>query len=318
MRANTDWFRDARWGVFTHYLTEAQTSAEEWNAQVNAFDVEGLARQLAQIGAAYYCITIGQNSGHYCAPNAIYDELVGCVPSKCARRDLIEDLYQALAPRGITLLVYLPSGAPAADPLAMQRLNWRWGYEGDWPAWGTPRTGERLADFQLKWEAIVREWSQRWGHRVAGWWFDGCYFADEMYRHPEPPNFASLAAAAKAGNPDSLVAFNPGVLVPVICHSEHEDYTAGEISNAFPVCPGRWVDGAQYHILSYLGERWGGGIPRFPDEFVIGYTKHVNAREGVVTWDVPISQAGLIPQPFIRQLITLSEALRPSTVATLR
>ena len=39
--------------------------------------------------------------------------------------------------------------------------------------------------------------------------------------------------------------------VPVICHSEHEDYTAGEISEAFPVrstCPGRWLDGAQYHI----------------------------------------------------------------------
>ena len=34
-----------------------------------------------------------------------------------------------------------------------------------------------------------------------------------------------FAAAAKAGNPDSLIAFNPGVKVPVICHSEHEDGT---------------------------------------------------------------------------------------------
>lgn len=310
MRANTDWFRDARWGVFTHYLTDSQTSAEEWNAQVDAFDVEGLARQLAEIGAPYYFITLGQNSGHYCAPNATYDQLVGITPSKCARRDLISDLYQALAPRGITLLVYLPSGAPAADPVAMERLDWRWGYEGGWPTWGTPRTGERLAEFQLKWEAVIREWSLRWGRQIAGWWFDGCYFADEMYRHPEPPNFASFAAAAKAGNPDSLVAFNPGVLVPVICHSEYEDYTAGEIAEAFPVCPGRWVDGAQYHILSYLGERWCGTVPRFPDEFVIGYTKHVNAHEGVVTWDVPITPAGLIPEPFVRQLTTLSNALR--------
>ncbi|NLG50749.1 MAG: hypothetical protein GX552_11610 [Chloroflexi bacterium] len=319
MRANTDWFRDARWGVFTHYLTGSQTSAEEWNAQVNAFDVEGLARQLEQIRAPYYFITIGQNSGHYCAPNSTYDELVGIAPSKCSQRDLIADLYEALAPRGITLMVYLPSGAPAADPVAMQRLNWRWGFEGDWPtAWETTRTGERLVEFQLKWEAIIREWSLRWGHRVAGWWFDGCYFADEMYRHPEPPNFASFAAAAKAGNPDSLVAFNPGVLVPVISHSEHEDYTAGEISDAFPVCPGRWVDDAQYHILSYLGERWGKGDPRFPDEFVIGYTKHVNAHEGVVTWDVPISKGGLIPQPFVRQLTVLSEALCSPNMTTLR
>lgn len=156
----------------------------------------------------------------------------------------VADLYEALAPYGIALMVYLPSGAPAQDKVAVERLGWKWGFHGEWPAWNTGRTGERLAEFQLRWEAIIREWSLRWGKKVKGWWIDGCYFADEMYRHPEPPNFASFAAALKAGNPDSLVAFNPGVKVPVICHSEEEDYTAGEISEAFPVCPGRWVQGA--------------------------------------------------------------------------
>jgi hypothetical protein len=311
MRANTDWFMAARWGVFTHYLTEPETSADDWNRQVDAFDVHGLAAQLAEVGAPYYFITIGQNSGHYCAPNATYDALTGIRPSKCARRDLVNDLYEALAPHGIALMVYLPSGAPAQDKVAMERLGWRWGFKGEWPAWNTGRTGERLAEFQLRWEAIIREWSLRWGKKIRGWWIDGCYFADEMYRHPEPPNFASFAAALKAGNPDSLVAFNPGVKVPVICHSEEEDYTAGEISEAFPVCPGRWVQGAQYHILSYLGERWGGGAPRFPDAFVIGYTQHVNSKGGVVTWDVPITPAGLIPQPFVAQLRALSAGLRP-------
>ena len=98
------------------------------------------------------------------------------------------------------------------------------------------------------------------------------------------------------------MAFNPGVKVPVICHSEHEDYTAGEISEAFPTCPGRWLDGAQYHVLSYLGENWCRGLPRFPDSFVAGYTQHVRERGGVVTWDVPITPEGRIPQPFIEQL----------------
>jgi len=305
MRANTDWFVAARWGAFSHYLTGAETSADDWNRQVDAFDVRGLAEQLASSGARYYFITIGQNSGHYCAPNATYDDLVGLRPSKCAQRDLISDLYDALHPRGIALLVYLPSGAPAQDKVAMERLGWKWGFQGEWPAWNTGRTGERLAEFQLRWEAIIREWSLGWGGKVKGWWIDGCYFADEMYRHPEPPNFASFAAALKAGNPDSLVAFNPGVKVPVICHSEEEDYTAGEISNAFPVCSGRWVQGAQYHILSYLGESWGRGTPRFPDAFVIGYTQHVHSKGGVVTWDVPITPGGLIPQPFVEQLRTL-------------
>ena len=311
MRANTDWFKDAGWGVFTHYLAGAEVTADAWNRMVESLDVQRLAGQLEECGAPYYFITIGQNSGHYCAPNATYDSIVGIRPSKCSRRDLVADLYEALNPRGIKLLVYLPSGAPAADPVAMKALGWKWGFEGEWPAaWGGERTGPRLAEFQLKWEAVIREWALRWGKNVCGWWFDGCYFPDEMYRHPDPPNFQSFAAAAKAGNPEALAAFNPGVLVPVISLSEYEDYTAGEISEAFPVCPGRRVNGAQYHILSYLGSSWcQGDEPRFPDEFVIGYTRHVNSKGGVVTWDVPITPEGLIPQPFVRQLIALRQGV---------
>lgn len=309
-RADTDWFRDAKWGVFTHYLTGAETSVKDWNKRVNSFDVNALADQLSSVGTAYYFITIGQNSGHYCSPNSAYDKYVGIQPSKCSERDLIMDIYKALTPKGIKLLVYLPSGAPAADLTAAERLGWKWGYNGNWPAWGTGRTGERLAEFQIKWEEIMSEWSVRWKDSVSGWWIDGCYFADEMYRHLEPPNFKSFADALKAGNPDSIVAFNPGVLVPVICHSEYEDYTAGEISDAFPVCPGRRVNGAQYQILSYLGNSWGSGEPRFPDEFVVGYTKHVNSKDGVVTWDVPISESGVIPEAFINQLKVLGDATK--------
>ena len=66
---------------------------------------------------------------------------------------------------------------------------------------------------------------------------------------------------------------------------------------------------AQYHILSYLGADWcRGDRPRFPDEFAIGYTKHVNAKGGVVTWDVPIEESGLIRAAFLPQLQRLGAA----------
>lgn len=314
MKDNTEWFAGRGWGVLCHYLGAAPSSdggggltAAAWNAQVDAFDVEGLAGQLAEAGAGYFFITIGQNSGHYLAPNPTYDRLVSIEPSKCSRRDLVADLYAALQPRGIELLVYLPSGAPAADPVAMERLGWEWGFEGGWPqAWGTRRTGKRLVEFQGKWEEIVADWSRRWGKKIRGWWIDGCYFADEMYRHAEAPNFGSLAAALKAGNPEGIVAFNPGVLTPVICHTECEDFTAGEVANALPECTGAWVERnghkARYHILNYLGEFWCKGGPRFPDELAIGYTKHVMGKGGVITWDVPIQKSGLIPDAFVEQL----------------
>ncbi len=317
MRSDTDWFKTAGWGVFTHYLAETvangeNTTPEEWNRIVNQFDVERLARQLEEVGAVYYFITIGQISGYYCSPNQTYDSLVGIKPSKCSRRDLIRDLYTALNPLGIKLMVYLPSHAPSRDLTAIERLKCTptW----DAPIWNLKKgykivegIDERLSEFQRNWEAIVREWSTRWGKNVHGWWFDGCYYAEKMYQHSNPPNFQSFAAAAKAGNPDSLVTFNPGVKVPVISLTEYEDYTAGEISLAFPVCPGRWVNGAQFHILGYLGSWWGKGKPRFSIEFVYGYTKDLISKEGVITWDVPIAGDGQIPQPFIEQLKSLKE-----------
>jgi len=319
----TKWFADCGWGVFCHWLGApassqggAELTAAQWNRWVDAFDVTGLANQLKHIGAPYFFITLGQNSGHFLSPNATYDKYVGIKPSKCSRRDLVADLYDALHPRGIELLVYLPSGAPAADPVAVRQLGWKWGFPGSWPNdWTPPRTGERLVDFQLKWEDIVREWSNRWGSKVRGWWVDGCYFADEMYRNKDAPNFHSFAAAMKAGNQDSLVAFSPGVCLPVISHTRDEDYTAGEIMGALPQCPGAWVerDGhkARYHMLSYLGDDWGkGSKPRFPDEMVAGYTKHVTGKSGVVTWDVPIRRSGLIPQAFADQLKAISAAMR--------
>jgi len=323
-RADTTWFRKCGWGVFCHYLAGLPSkgltrplTADQWNRQVEAADVSALADQLAEVGAPYFFITIGQNTGFYCAPNATYDQIVGIRPSKCSRRDLISDLYDALQRRGIELLVYLPSGAPAGDKAAVEKLEWQWGFES---GWGSKRTCKRLASFQRKWEAVIREWSLRWGRKVRGWWIDGCYFADEMYRHKDEPNFRSFAAALKAGNPDSIVAFNPGA-EKVECMTEYQDYTAGELSATLQV--GKWadgfgpigssVDGARFHVLDFLGKFWCAGEPRFPDELVIGYTKYVMRHGGVVTWDVPITKKGTIPKPFISQLKAVGKAVARSS-----
>ncbi len=330
MRANTDWFRDAKWGVFVHYLADIASNTQaidldpsDWNRQVDAIDVSALAGQLEEVGAGYFYITLGQNSGFYLSPNETYDSIVGREPSRCSQRDIVADLIAELEPRGIRMMAYFTSSAPALDKQAIERLKCT-------PPWeprligfhrevyeDVPGVDERMTEFQRNWEAVVREWSLRWGKGCHGWWIDGSYNADVMYRCPDEPNFGSFAAALKAGNPDSLVAFNPGVKVPIIIHSEHDDYTAGEISDAFPTASmygreklGRYIDGAQLQILTYLGVGWGQGEPRFSDEFVIGYTKDINRDEGVVTYDVPTSREGLIPEAMMRQLRALRDATR--------
>src|ERR1035438_7932060 len=120
----TDWLKEAKWGVFMHYMGDTvlkgdELTIENWNKAVDSFDVKGLADQLASAGAGYFVLTLGQNSGYYCAPNAAYDRLTGIAPSKCAKRDLVADLSEALRVRRIRLMVYLPAGAPDRDKEAM-------------------------------------------------------------------------------------------------------------------------------------------------------------------------------------------------------
>ncbi len=312
-RANTDWFVQSRWGVFGCYLADTASNlkainltAEDWNRRIDAFDATGLARQLADASVPYFSIAIGQNSGFYLSPNRAYDEIVGISPSKCSRRDLVADLARAFEPYGTRLMVYLPSGAPAADAVAKERLE-------------SP-PDERMTALQRHWEAVVREWSLRWGRSVHGWWIDGPYNAP-AYQHPDAPNYRSFAEALKAGNPDSLVSFNNGLRTPLYSMTEFEDYTPGEIERDMTVAAGntpdysrlapysRLLDGAQLHVLTIMGEWWGKGPVRFPDELTIGYTKFINGQGGAVTWDVPLTPSGLIEESFRPQLAALGVSL---------
>jgi alpha-L-fucosidase len=302
----TDWMKQARWGIMVHYLADwrartdsISTTPAIWNEMINEFDVEGLAQQIKSVGAGYLIFTIGQNSGYFVAPNKTYERITG-VKGKCAQRDLISDLSAALKKRGLKLIVYLPSGAPGGDSLARKALQWENG----------PKANR---EFQQNWEAIIREWSLRWCKKIDGWWFDGCYWPNIMYRNEKAPNFASFAAAARAGNPESIVAFNPGVVYRSLSLTPYEDYIAGEVDKPEFISIKRSydgkVDGKQIHVLSFLGKTWGMGEPRFTADQVIGFSNPVVQTAGAITWDTPVQRSGLIADPFIELLDALGKGL---------
>lgn len=300
--------------MFTHYLADSASnlqaidlSVDDWNRRIDAFDVEGLAQQLAEAHVPYFVITLGQNSGFYLSPNTTYDAIVGRQPSRCAKRDLIADLAHALSAYNIRLMAYLPGGAPAADAQAKLKL------EG--------AIDERWSVLQRNWEAVVREWSLRWGKSLSGWWIDGPYEL-KKYQYADAPNYRSFAEALKAGNSDSIVSFNNGLRLPLYSITEYEDYTPGEIERELPVAPGclpdysrlsnfdRYLDGAQLHVLTIMGEWWGKRPMRFPDELTIGYTKFFNSKGGVVSWDAPLTMKGHIDPEFLPQITALGRAIK--------
>ena len=209
---------------------------------------------------------------------------------------------------------------PDHDVVACERLGWKLIYLGWREQHGRHWHGaylrgepvpERLPEFHRRWEAVLGEFSLRWGDRVAGWWVDGCKFRRERCGHDTPPNFASLVAAIKAGKPDAIVALNPSMpFVPAWSATPLEDYLAGhDPMGALNLCAGPTdAHGVQWHALVMMAENWGRGEARFCDEMVVGYTRQINLNGGVVTWDVPIHESGLLPDASVRQLFIPSQA----------
>lgn len=263
-----DWLKDARLGVFMHFLP----GDPQGLSKVDDFDVPALTRQLKAMGAAYLVLTLGQNSGFFNSPNAVYDQVVGSVAGeRCARRDLPLDLHRALQPEGIRLLLYLPCQTPNADRRAQR-------------AFGLPEGSQDQPideEFAHQWAKVIHAWSSRYGDKVAGWWFDGGY----QHIHFNEAIARIYADAVKRGNPRAIVTFNPGV--KLVRHTHAEDYTAGELNEPFDVLPAsRWVDGSQWHALTYLGSSWGRRDTRQPTERWVRWVRAAVEKGGAVTLDL--------------------------------
>src|SRR5262249_2710270 len=132
------------------------------------------------------------------------------------------------------------------------------------------------------------------------------------------PNFASFAAAARAGNPEAAIAFNPGVVYRILSITPLEDFTAGEIDKPELVTIRRnedgKVDGTRIQMLSYLGQTWGRGEPRFTSDQAIAHTRKIRDAGGAVTWDVPVGLDGTIADAFLQQLSALGNALQTKRI----
>jgi len=295
----SDWMSRANYGVFFHYLP----SGPDYQKQIDSFDVEGFAEQMSKAGAGYVFMTLGQNSGWYCSPNATYEKYIGCRPhEKCSRRDLPMEVGKALAKRHIRFCLYLPSRSPQRDAHAMEALH-------DVNE-GQPAPQE----FTHLWSEVIREWSRRYGRLVSAWWFDGSYNTAGWDDLTKPYSWKSWATATRAGNPNSLIAFNPGtdLTKAFTALTSEQDYTAGEQNNwdATPAnypCPAS----LQWQILTFLGSSWAAADgPKQTDADLIDYIKRVNKLGGAVTMDVHVSMDGKVYPPALAQLEAVRKAIR--------
>jgi hypothetical protein len=296
----TDWLVAKKYGVFVHYLDGLQNNPEHvtslgrhtsWDECVREFDVEKFADRMQEAGAGYVIFTVMQRKRFMIAPNATFDRLTGYSPGEaCATRDLIEDLYQALEQRGIALMLYWTGDGPCDDPKAAPALGW-------------PADGQVTEAFVRNWANVVREYGERYQGKVRGWWTDGCY----RFIGYDDKKLGILAEGLRAGCPERIIALNPGVEDRVRAYSRHEDFTTGE-QNAFADLPtARFVDGEQWHILSYLGKTWGQPGTAKTKREMAEYVHACNVLGGVVSIEVILYRDGDLD----RSQLEVLKALRP-------
>jgi hypothetical protein len=149
------------------------------------FDVEAFAKMVdEEMGAGWVIWSLTWRGSRFGAPLKSVDAIV---PDHTMEKDFIGSLADALNRRGIKFMLYYHSGH--AD-----REFWSVNFP----------TKDCRADrsrFFRNWTTIVSEIGQRYGERLAGWFFD-----DGSVYYPAP--FEQLTQAAKAGNPKRIVSYN--------------------------------------------------------------------------------------------------------------
>lgn len=294
----TERFVKRRWGIFNHFLystpggTDGEYSppgdGEYWCKLVESFDTDALAERVHKTGAGYYFITIMQGTRYLIAPNITFDKICGTKPGEaCAKRDLINDLYESLAKYDIDLCLYYTGDGPWKDKICGSKMGF-----------GNPRT-KVTEKFVKNWSSVLEEYAVRYGNKIKAWWIDGCYGEYFGYTQEYMKYYYD---AVKKGNPTALVTMNNGVFPEPVKWYENEDYTAGEFEALYKVpVNAPFIDGARIHILAPLGYSnkkehfyagWRQRGVQCNKEFLKNYIKTINSVGGFVTIDIFVDEIG--------------------------
>ena len=294
MRANTDWFVAAKYGVMFHWSVTTQPlrgPQKPYPEAVRAFDLDAFADMVSETGAGYVIFTVVHGIMHFPAPLASIERVMS---GRTCERDLIGEMTEKLQERGIPLILYFHHG--------VGDLKWV-------NAAGFLNT-DKSRFFEIE-QDILTEIGLRYGKKVAGYWFDD--------RYPLQP-FEELFKATKVGNPDRIVAWNSWILPKT---TEYQEYYGGEFGGALIVPSPNYfsedgsASGLQPHGMIFLDNPWQHGYPDtdiapplFTTQRLIDYVNTCIAQKLVITMNIGITQDGHVSPATLEQMRALRRTIR--------
>jgi len=184
-RANTDWLAERRYGIGVHWTAQTVPRSGQrlpFQKAVDAFDVKRFIDALVYAGADYLLLTVTHAKQMLPAPHPVIDKIL---PGRTCRRDLIAELADGLAARGMPLLIYYNHSCNGRDDPPWKKAV---GYYGEDK---TP-FAQNLID-------IIAWMGERYKDRIRAWWFDSPYSLDP--RGPVNTVTTSGLLGGRAGQP---------------------------------------------------------------------------------------------------------------------
>jgi len=207
-RADPSWLMNAGYGLMFHWDNTSvppRGPASSYTDAVNNFDVKAFAAMVKKTGASYVIFTPNHGNINFPAPIKEWEAMH---PGGTTKRDLVMEMADALNAQGIKFIMYMHTQT-ASDP------NYT-----SFKSHTTKMTERDFAESAIK---IVTAIGNRYGNRVAGYWFDS--FLDIELQYPHFP-YQRFYEAAKAGNPNRLVAITNWAY-PIL--TAWQDYYGGEL-----------------------------------------------------------------------------------------
>lgn len=221
-RSDTTWFSRSKYGLMTQFGAwgyPANGPQSSINDFANGFDVPKFVNLVTNTGCGYVIWSMTWWTYQMLAPIRSVNDLVPGDTTRTAKRDVVGELATALHAAGVRFMLYYHCGQD--KHLGYDSTDFWRAQQFPEPDHTERGTGDRSVFF-TNWVNIITEIGNRYGTNLDGWFFDDGL----VIYYPAP--FEHLGQAAKAGNPNRLISYNPWVAAST---TDFEDVCFGEGSH---------------------------------------------------------------------------------------